>query len=174
MKKLMFLVLVLALVFGISSGTVFAQSTASIDATANVYAEVIQAFDVANVDGEDLDFGTLAASADTGGTITVTAGGTSSTSNIPYHDGLVSAAQFEITGGYTGSGILYTVDLPDSVTIFDGTDTYSMLVNGFTDNADNLITTTSEIFSVGATLNVGAGQEPGIYSGEFTVTINFE
>lgn len=175
MKKLMFLVLILTLVFGISSGTIFAQTQPTLDATAQIYAEVIEAFDLSNL--EDLDFGTLAAAADTGGTITVSPNGTSSTSNIPYHDGIVNAAGFEITSGYSGTeGILYSVELPTSVTINNGNGG-SMTVDNFTSDLignEGFITSTSEEFAVGATLNVGAAQEAGSYSGSFEVTVTIE
>lgn len=176
MKKVMFLILVLALIFGVGSGTIFAETNGvSLDASADVYAEVLEAFDVTNL--EDLDFGTLAASADAGGTITVSPDGTSSTSGIPYHDGAVNAAEFEITGGFSGdSGIDYSVDLPTSVTITNESDesmTVDNFISNLTDNSGTM-NSSSEEFAVGATLNVGAAQEAGDYTGSFEVTVTLE
>lgn len=176
MKKLMFLILILALVFGISSGSVFAQQEQpSLDATAQVYAVVLETFDVNNI--FDLDFGTVVAPTEVSGTVTVNPEGTSGTSNIPYHDQNVQAASFEITGGYDGTeGILYSVELPTSVTINNGNGG-SMIVDNFTSdliNNQGSINSTSEEFAVGATLNVAAAQEAGSYSGSFEVTVTIE
>ncbi|MEC9489506.1 MAG: DUF4402 domain-containing protein [Halanaerobiales bacterium] len=180
MKKVMFLILVLAFIFGVGSGTIFAQVNGnSLDASADVYAEVLEAFDVTNLEGEDLDFGTLAAAADSGGTIIVDAGdtGTGSTANIPYHDGVFQAAGFEITGGYSGeTSINYSIELPTSVTI-DNNNGASMIVDNFTSDLtsnEGIISGGSDTFYVGATLNVGAAQETGSYSGSFEVTVTLE
>lgn len=176
MKRLMILIFVLA--FVISSGTIFAETESSLDATADVYAVVIEAFDVNNLEGEDLDFGTLAADGNFGGTITVDAGdtGSGSTADIPYHDGVFQAAGFEITGGYSGEESLsYSVELPTSVTISNNTET--MTVDNFTSNLSNnsgTISGGSDTFYVGATLNVNEAQEPGSYSGTFDVTVTIE
>lgn len=174
MKKLMFLVLVLVVAFAIGSGTVLAQQP-SLDATADISAVVLEAFDVNNVD--DLDFGTIVAPTDAGGTITVAPDGTSTPSGIPYHDEIVQAASFEITGGYSGTeGISYSVELPTSANITNGSGG-SMIVDNFTSDLTDdagTITSTSETFNVGATLNVGAAQEAGSYSGTFDVTVTIE
>jgi len=179
MKKLMFVIFVLAFVIGIGSGTIFAQSESTIDATANIDAVVIEAFDVNNLEGEGLDFGTLAAAGDFGGTIIVNADDTDTgtTNNIPYHDGIFQAAAFEITGGYSGEeSISYSVELPTSVTIDNGNDG-QMTVDNFTSNlASNsgTISGGSDTFYVGATLNVNSGQEVGSYSGTFDVNVTIE
>ncbi len=179
MKKSLVLIFVFAFVIGIGSGIIFAQSESSLDATADVYAVVIEAFDVNNLDGEDLDFGTLAAAGDFGGTITVDAGDTGSgnTADIPYHDGVFQAAGFEITGGYSEeTSLSYSVQLPTSV-IIDNGGTGEMTVNNFTiDLPSNLgsISGGSDTFYVGATLNVNSGQEPGSYAGTFDVTVTIE
>lgn len=175
MKRLMILIMALFLVLGISSGTVLAEP--SLDATADIFAVVLEAFDVTNID--DLDFGTLVAPTDTTGTVTVNADGTIATNNIPYHDGVVEAATFEITGGFSVNGddsISYSVELPDSETITNGNGG-TMTVDNFTSNLtenQGFITSTNEEFSVGATLNVGAAQEAGSYNGSFEVTVIIE
>lgn len=70
----------------------------------------------------------------------------------------------------------YTITLPSSVTLSDGA-SHSMTVDSFVDSLGGTGTTNlsgTDSFTVGATLQINAGQPVGGYSGEFTVTVNYE
>lgn len=120
-----------------------------------------------------LAFGSFVAGA--GGTITITpAGARSGTGGVtllPAAPG--SAAQFSISGTSNAS---YSISLPpnDLVTLASGANT--MAVNGFASSpaATGLLGLSgSQSLFVGATLSVGANQVPGNYSGNFTVSVNY-
>ncbi len=70
----------------------------------------------------------------------------------------------------------YTITLPSSITLSDGA-SHSMTVDSFVDSLGGTGTTNSsgsDSFTVGATLHVNAGQPVGGYSGEFSVTVNYQ
>ena len=120
----------------------------------------------------DLNFGNIAAS---GSAFTVelsTAGERTSTGGagtLPSVNGTVTAAEFTAAGL---SGATYAVTLPSTITITAGT-TNNMTVDNFVSNSTNILTDGSETFKVGATLNVGANQVAGAYTGNFNVTVNY-
>jgi hypothetical protein len=120
--------------------------------------------------GGDLAFGYIIPNALTAGTVKVnnngnpTYTGVTGTSFLP-----VGAAQFQVTG-YAGAS--YNVTLSNSATITSGSNT--MTVGSFTKNETGVLTGGSEIFNVGGTLTVGAGQAPGEYTGPFDVTVAYQ
>ncbi len=116
----------------------------------------------------NLEFGTMAYTG-TAGTVTVTPAGARSSVNVDLLGGVASAASFDVTGD---GGASYSITLPSSATLTSGGDT--MTVDTFTDDAGatpQLSGSGSDTFNVGATLNVGATQAAGTYSGTFDVTV---
>ncbi|OPZ14505.1 MAG: hypothetical protein BWZ06_00931 [Bacteroidetes bacterium ADurb.BinA261] len=82
------------------------------------------------------------------------------------------AASFTATGSAEET---YSLSFPASATLTREGNSETMTVNGFSENATNKLSATGEeTFHVGATLNVGANQAPGVYRGEFTVTAAHE
>ena len=74
----------------------------------------------------------------------------------------------------TGEGAnTYSITLPSSATLTSGGDT--MTIDTFNHDAGGTPTLSggSDTFNVGATLNVGATQAGGTYSGTFSVTVNY-
>ncbi len=71
-------------------------------------------------------------------------------------------------------GQTYSITLPSSATLTSGGNT--MTVDTYTDDAGATPTLPggSDTFNVGATLNVGADQAKGSYSGTFLVTVNYD
>ena len=118
-----------------------------------------------------LSFGNIAATS-VGGTLAVSTNGTTTAININEMAGTpVSEGVFEVTGD---GGASFSVTLPSSATLSSGGN--SMTVNNF--NHDGGVSPAiagggSRDLSIGATLNVGANQEPGSYSGSFTITVNY-
>lgn len=148
----------------------FAQVSATATATATIVSPIAIAKDV------DMNFGNVAASA-APGTVVLDPAGTRTAGGgvtLPATTGTVTAAQFTVTGtpGYT-----YAITLPAAaLTITSGGP--SMTVDNWTSNpvgAGTLAAGTSTL-TVGATLNVAAGQAPGVYgipAETFTVTVNY-
>src|SRR6056297_351422 len=173
MKKLFILGLVLMMMFTVS---VVSLAANPVQVSADIYAEVLEAIEVTKAEGGDLIFGTPAApnTGATGGTVIVTPDSSTSTTNIPYHDGIVNAAQFNVQGS---SDVNYSVNLPtDDITLTDTVNpSNTMTVNTFTSDLNGGETIgTKSTFYVGGTLNVGVGQPAGSYQGSFEVTVTFD
>ncbi len=117
----------------------------------------------------NIDFGTMIPTG-TAGTVTVTPAGARSSVDVDLLGGTPAAASFDATGA---SDATYSIILPSSATLSSGANT--MTVDTFTDDAGASPTLTggSDTFNVGATLNVGATQAAGTYSGTFAVTVNY-
>ena len=169
MKKL-FAIVIILLAFSASS---FAQATAS----ANAHATIVTPIGIAWVD--DMNFGNVAVT-DVAGTVilapddsrTITGGVT-----LPVVTGTVTAATFTVTGtpAYT-----YAITLPTDDHVIENTTAgvQTMIVNVFTSDptpTGALDGSGTQQLNVGATLNVGALQEAGVYTSvtPFDVTVNY-
>lgn len=146
-------------------------NTATTSASAS--AHIVTPIEIAKV--SDLAFGNIAAGT-AGTTVVMTPGGvrTCSVAALCLTSGAsasTSAASFNANGE---SGFTYNITLPgDTGTVTDGTNTMSL--TSFTMDFANPVTATGEnqLFSVGATLGVGASQVAGAYSGTFDVTVTY-
>lgn len=68
----------------------------------------------------------------------------------------------------------YYIVFPQSVSITGPTGSDPMTVDGFVHSATGVLDYTGEeTFNVGATLNIGANQASGDYTGSFTVTVAY-
>lgn len=169
MKKVIILSMALFLLFSIS----FVGRAASLESEANIYAEVLSPVTISTE--SDLNFGTLAASSQNNGSVTIDGNGNFTLADIPYHDNTNgSLASFSVSypeyANRTNQSIVQT-----NVDLSNGTD----LINVTNFTIYNLNTTTANQittfnFDVGATLNVAANQPSGSYSGTFDVTVVFE
>lgn len=141
---------------------------ASEDEAFQASATILDAIAVTKV--ADLVFANIAPGATTG-TVVVSAAGVR-TCNAPLTcSGSVSAADFGVTGA---SDATFAVTLPPAANISSGTDT--MLVDGFTSSLGSgtgTLVAGAADFQLGATLNVGANQAAGAYSGTFNVTVEY-
>jgi hypothetical protein len=127
----------------------------------------------------NMNFGNLAVSSVTSGTVILAPAGTRSVggaggTTLPATVGTVTAADFTVSGqgGYT-----YAITLPSSATITDGSG-HSMIINAFVSSpvsTGTLNTGGTQSLTVGATLNVSASQVPGAYSNSTAVpvTVNY-
>jgi hypothetical protein len=123
-----------------------------------------------------MNFGNIAVSTATGGTVVLAPAGTRTTTgsvSLPATAGSPTAAAFTVTGqgSYT-----YAITLPTTATLTDGS-SHNMTVNTFTSNPSSTGTLSSgtQNIAVGATLTVGAAQAAGAYttSTPFAVTVNY-
>ena len=158
---------VLALI-GLTFGTyAFAQSTAT--ATANATARIITPISISKT--ADLNFGDVVASGSLGTVVLSTAGARSTTGGASLGNGAaVTAAAFTVNGQASAT---YAITLPASATVTSAGNT--MTVNAFNSNPSGTGTLTggTQNLLVGATLNVGASQATGTYSGTFDVTVTY-
>lgn len=160
------------LLVGSATGA-FAQATATATATATIVTPISITKSV------DMNFGNVAVSASTAGTVVLATDGTRTSTGgvtLPTTAGTVTAASFAVAGqgNYT-----YAITLPSSaLTITSGSNT--MTVNTFVSNPSagsggTLSAGGTQTLLVGATLNVAAAQPAGVYvSGTpFSVTVNY-
>lgn len=170
MNKL-FLIPIVLIGFAVNS---FAQSSA--DATAT--ATVIQAIAIANVN--DMNFGNVAVSGATAGAVVLDPQDGSRTATggvtLPAVLGTVSAASFTVTG--EGSST-YAITLPAGDYVITNAGLATMNVNTFTSfpsvGDGGVLTAGEQTLNVGSTLDISAGQEPGVYTNAtgFEVTVNY-
>ena len=170
MNKL-FLIPFVLIGFAVNS---FAQSSAEATATATV----IQAIAITNVN--DMNFGNVAVSGVTAGAVVLDPQDGSRTATggvtLPAVQGTVSAASFTVTG--EGSST-YAITLPSGNHEITNSGTGTMNVNNFTSFPSvvdgGTLTAGEQTLNVGATLDIIAGQEPGVYTNAtgFEVTVNY-
>lgn len=169
MKKLLLLAIVVLGISAVSFGqapTEGAFTTESGTATATIITPLTVTA------GDDLAFGNIAVSANDAGTVTITSAGVITSdggATIPSIPGTQNPASFTITGQ---ANCAISVYLPEDgvVTIGNGTD--DMNVNDFENSAISALDGSGNgSFTVGATLEVGAGQSTGNYTGEFDVIV---
>lgn len=144
----------------------------SAQASANATATIVKAISIDKV--TDLQFGKIIA-ASTAGQVAIQKDGsrTIAAGDVALFDqgSDEQAASFKTIGS---PGATYSLVLPEdesvSLTGPEGSD--PMTIEGFVHSATGTLdaTTGEETFNVGATLNVGADQAPGQYTGTFTVT----
>jgi hypothetical protein len=172
MKKTVFL---LAGLFVMACGI---QSVKAQTASASAKATIITPIAITHEGKPDLNFGNIVAGTATG-TVTVDTGGnrTSSTGiTLPNATpGDFHAAEFTVTGLANAT---YAITLPESINISTTEGGPTMTVTDFTSNPDpdeagKLAADGKQTLLVGATLNVGAGQVAGDYTGEFSVTVAY-
>lgn len=150
------------------AGPALAQSS-SATATANATANVVAAIAISKT--TDMDFGKVVTGATLGTVVLSTAGARSATGGTKLGNaGATAAAAFSVSGE---SGATYAITLPTSSTLTSGAN--NMTVNTFTSNpsATGTLTGGTQALAVGATLNVGASQASGAYTGTFDVTVAY-
>ena len=153
----------------IASLSVKAQATSATD-DATATARIITPITITNTQG--LVFGNIASS-NAIGSVTISPAGARSHSGgvTPSVIGTFNNAIYTATGEANAT---YTISLPASVTISSGSN--NMVVNGFTSTpgATGLFSAGgTQTINVGATVNVGASQVTGNYSGTYDVTIAY-
>jgi hypothetical protein len=144
----------------------FAQSSDT--ETANASARIYTPIAMAKL--TDLNFGSIVA-ASSAGTVVLTPGGVRTSTSNALLSSAFNAATFNVTGEPSTA---YTITLPTSIAITSGAN--SMVVNGFTSNPSGSGTLSGaggQQLNVGATLQVGASQPSGLYTGTFNVTVAY-
>lgn len=169
LNKLVFVVLSIL----VSSNMLFAQQSDSKSAEGRV--GVLEPIGIINVDGQGLNFGSIAV----GQVASKVVIGPVSPLSIQVEEGdakiLInnpqSPAKFQITGEV---GRVYNILLPTSITVSNGTD--NLLIDHFSSSisGNTGIISTSTVFYVGGRLNVTTNNPMGAYSGNFSVEVSYE
>jgi hypothetical protein len=157
-----------------STGNAMAQATATASATANIIHPIALEKTI------DMQFGNVAVSATIPGTAildpsgTRTAGGAGGVT-FPATTGAVSPASFTVLGQ---PGYSFSISLPAGCILSDGS-SHTMMVDNFRSDppiSGMLDATGTQILRVSATLNVAAGQQPGLYQNTsgVPVTVNYD
>ncbi len=162
MRKTLFALVVTAL----ASSSAMANT-----ATSTIAVEVEnRAITLTNVQG--LNFGVILPFGRVGSVTVNTAGAVSVNSAHVTDASNISASSWAVSGVPNAP---YQVTLPGSATITNGTE--NMTVNAFTRTGGStqlsLDAGGNASFNVGATLVVGTNQPAGVYSGNFSVTVNY-
>ncbi len=117
----------------------------------------------------DMEFGSVIASAAAGTVVISTANARSVTGGVTELGGLEEAATFAVSGEPSAS---YTISFSSGDTL-TGTGT-PMAIGSFTNTSTGVLDGSGdEAVSVGATLSVAASQTAGAYTGSFTVTVDY-
>ncbi|MCM8570148.1 DUF4402 domain-containing protein [Gramella jeungdoensis] len=145
----------------------FAQSSAS--GTATVNAEIVSPISITS--SGSLNFGKIAQDA-TAGNVIIDAAGTSRTfdnSNMEISTSTFTVPTFTVT---RATGMRYGVTTSGDVLQTAGGDT--MTLNNITTSLSSTSGLADSSFTVGGTLQVGANQATGTYTGDVTVTVTYE
>jgi hypothetical protein len=159
------------------TGNLFAQGASKTQAAT---AQITTALTFAS--GSDLKFGSIAVGASTG-TVTLTPASSTTRTKVGSTTQLVSQGTSPAAAAYTVNGepgYTFTVTLPSSpvtITNTTGSGGETMTVTDFTTDLtsdDGTLTGGTATFYVGGTLNVGAAQVSGAYTGNFDVTVAYD
>jgi hypothetical protein len=167
--KQTFKLLTLGLVLLAFSAAAFGQT-----ATATATATILTPITLTRTG--DMNFGNIIAGP--GGTVLLSPAGVRTPTGVTLpaaNPGTVTAATFRVDGDGTST---YAITLPAAnYTITRLTGTETMIVNAFTStpSGTGALTAGTQNITVGATLNVGAAQVPGVYTNAagFTVSVNY-
>ena len=144
-----------------------AQAAATANGTAT--AEILTTIAVSSA--RSLNFGQIAVNG--AGTVAIAGNGTVTCSSLLVCTGSQSTAAFNVTGS---AGQAYVTTVPTAaVTLSDGAGN-TMTVDNFAAHfpAGNTLTGGASTFEVGGRLNVGATQAAGVYSGTFSVSVEYQ
>lgn len=163
-----------AMGIAVGAATLATSAQAAASATATATAEVLSSLTLTVDAGSQLDFGQIAAN--TGGTVTVNADSTVATTGALISTGTRTPVSLTVTGS---KGATIAVTLPAAavnLTRAGGTET--MALSNFNSSPNGTVQLDSATgkanFSVGGKLTVGANQTPGVYSGTFAVSVEYQ
>ena len=168
MQGAMTLLVGVAVVWAAVSTVARAQTNADLDATITI----INAIEINQL--RDLQFGDIIPDDGAASSLTINPNSTVSSSGPATFLGPFQAAQFRISGA---PGLGFTIAVPDApLTIFAVTND-TMTVDGLSSSLGAGSTIpgggTIDLF-VGGRLTVGASQATGLYSGTFSVSVNYD
>ena len=159
----------------ITSAGLYSAALTAATVTGNASANVLTPLGIANGTNA-MNFGDVAGDATSATTVDLTPGGVASSPDGASTAGTSTAGDFDVTGSGTLS---YIITLPASILLTaDTTAGADMTVDTFVSNlgvsGSSGTLGTDDSFTVGATLNINAGQLADTYSGTYDVTVNYQ
>ena len=165
----------LACAAALGVSTMFAGVAQAASTTADATATIITPISIAKVN--DLRFGTFAVGGSLGTVVIATGGGRSATGGVvlPAGSAAGGAASFTVTGEADAT---YTVTLPAGAATITKGGGVNMTVDTWTSNPGTgvgagTLTLGTETLLVGGTLNAAASQASGVYTGSFSVAVEY-
>ena len=162
-------------IYGAVLASLFLSGGQAMGATASASATVVTPITVTK--NVDLEFGSFSPDPGYVGTITLTPALMTARSKtgtgLTLYTSAISAAKFTITGTDSQT---FTFVLPSSAQSMVGSVTGTMNATNFTSDLTSgtaALVSGSKVMYVGATLNVGANQVSGEYTGSFDVTVAY-
>ncbi len=168
MKKTIKLGAVIFMMAGLSN-SINAQTV-----TTTVGAKIVEAITLAET--SPMHFGTMTSPSSAATVVLDAAGARTSTGLISLlaQAPVATAAAYSVTGAADAT---YSITLPASTIISNGVPANNMTVNAFTCSYPAFVGTlsafSSDVFSLGATLNLVNAQASGTYAGTFDVTVAY-
>lgn len=136
-------------------------------ATGTASVRIVQALSVAKT--SDLDFGRIVTGG-SAGTVTIAADGSRACGGGLQCLGAVSAGGFTITGA-AGETVAVAIDSPN-IQLSNGTDTMAVALQP---SVQSLVLAEGKgQLRIAGILSVGANQPPGVYSGQYSVSVNYQ
>ena len=151
------------------------------DVDGQATAEVLEAINVTEDATQTMDFGVFAAPPPSGvaGTVTLTSEPTTtrgSTGDVVLVGTTASSGKFTIDGGTVGRVVTITIN--DNAQVLNGPlgATMTFTPNAASDLTSPYTLTGTDVFHVGGSLSVSAGQAAGTYSNNtaYSVTVNYQ
>jgi len=115
----------------------------------------------------DLDYATIVTGT-AASTVVITPAGARTCGTGLVCSGTASAARFGVVGTI---GQIATVSVPATVSLTSGANT---MTSSLVSSTATITLAATNTFSVGGTLSVGASQADGVYSGNFTATVDYQ
>lgn len=183
----------LAAIFAVALFSSNASAQTNTEATENTdaHAKLIKVMTITNANANGLDFGTIVLLTADASTVVLNAADAARTYDAGKNAAAVNATQTPNTADYNITGTpneSYAITLPPTVnlattTTATGTDTEAAMTitllkaraNGAGSDAvvSTLSSTGTDSFKVGGQLNIKAAQIPGVYTGSFDVTVDY-
>lgn len=169
MKKLVFasLLLLAGALYTKNANAQTASSTATASATATIISPI------AITKTADLAFGNIVAGTTTGTVVVSSTGTRSNTGGVTLPTatpGTVTAAAFTVTGLANAT---YTIVPAVVANPTSGSNSMTLTLNANPSGTGTIGSAGTQVVNVGGTLNVGANQAAGAYTGSFTVTVAY-
>ena len=148
--------------------SLISQSVLAATDTGTASAQIVTPIAITNT--TDLFFGSIVADP-AGDTISLDTANNATITNTSVITGISTSGSFDVTGT---TGAVYTVTLPGPTLISSGGN--NMTVNNFSHDggATPTIAAGGSTLNIGADLTIAAGQAQGVYTGTYTVTVEYQ
>ncbi len=142
-------------------------------ATGAATAEIIAPITLTHTSGDALDFGTIAVSGTTGGTVTVPTSGAAVYTGVANVGTVAGSPDSFTVGGDTGRSVSISVTSNTTLTGPAGATPMALTIDASAAPTSIAAAAASNLFNVGGTLTVNANQAVGSYTGSYVLTATY-